>query len=70
MLAQQLNDIVRGRHERQRESYLEPRRIKRPVAFRVKSNIGWVYYDSEERAAASAKRQNTDYQGLYVRDGK
>ncbi len=43
---------------------------KRPVAFRVKNNIGcWVYYDDEERAAKSAERQNTDYQGLYVRDG-
>jgi len=45
--------------------------VKRPVAFRVKNNLGiWVFYEDEKRAAEAAEHQHTDYQGLYARDGK
>ena len=40
---------------------------KRPVAFRVKTAGGWMYFDDEETAQLIAGERN--YQGLYVRDG-
>jgi hypothetical protein len=43
---------------------------KRPVAFRLKNNLGvWVYYENEEKVAAIAEECRDDYQALYVRDG-
>jgi len=47
-----------------------PKLGKRPVAFRVLGTMRqWKYYDNEHDAALAAERNNTEYQGLYVRDG-
>lgn len=44
--------------------------VRRPVAFRIKDELGaWKYYDDERHAASAADRLGIDYQGLYVRDG-
>jgi hypothetical protein len=46
------------------------RLAKRPVAFRVKNELGcWIYYDNEADAAAMDEKYETGYQALFVRDG-
>jgi hypothetical protein len=40
---------------------------KRPVAFRVKGQSGWMLFEREESAIEAAKACGGDYQGLYVR---
>jgi hypothetical protein len=47
--------------------WLKPKLGRRPVAFRVKTLGGWMYFDDEATARTIAG--DGDYQGLYVRDG-
>ena len=43
---------------------------KRPVAFRVLGDCHeWRYYENEREAVLAAERHDTEYQGLYIRDG-
>lgn len=41
---------------------------RRPVAFRIPDNDGWVILQNEEAAQIEAEHRGVEYQGLYIHD--
>lgn len=41
---------------------------KKPVAFRVQGDDGWMIFRNEEAAQAEAEHRKVEYQGLYIRN--